>query len=152
MLGLGARGGCFCSRRKAFLGGKRIESSAASKIPTKRQQLWADLCAIAWGEMGCAGLAAPCKAEQPPANSQAVANALVRCEARTMRAEPGSRDSARAAVKHEVLRGRGFAASVTQPPRASSTPQVLLRPGGCKGRTPCGSAGARCCPGVWDLL
>lgn len=52
MLGLGARGGCFCSKRKAFLGGKRIKSSAASKIPTKRQRLWADLCAIASGRWG----------------------------------------------------------------------------------------------------
>lgn len=103
----GEPSGCFCSRRRAFAGGKRIKSLAASKIPSKMQWLWADLCAVASEEMGCAGLVALCKAEQLPASSQAVANALVRCEAQAVHAEPGSTDSARAAVKRELLQGKG---------------------------------------------
>ena len=132
MPGLSGRSlpGAFAAGGEHLLGEGESSSWQLPKYLPKG--LWADLCAIASGETGCAGLAAPCKAEQPPANSQAVAKALVRCKARAAPAEPGSRDSARAAAKRELLQGKGVCSE------SDSTATCFQHARGC-----CGQEGAR---------
>lgn len=114
--------GCFCSRRRAFAGGRRTKCLAPSKIPTKMQWLWADLCAVASGEMGQSPVqscTAACKQPggcKPAREGQSVSPAR---RARQLRLrESGCKG--RAAARTGVCSQRDSAATSLQPGRGGA--------------------------------
>lgn len=130
-----------------FAGGKRIKFLVASKIATKMQRLWADLCAVA---SGCAGLAACAKLNRCLQTACAKLNSCLQTAQRLQRCFGGVRSASRACGARQpglcksgcktraAARRSRFVVSVTQPARASRTPEVLW-PGGCEGQHPAGA-------------
>lgn len=119
-----------------FAGGKRIKFLVASKIATKMQRLWADLCAVA---SGCAGLAACAKLNSCLQTAQRLQRCFggVRSASRACGARQPGLCKSGCKTRAAARRSR-FVVSVTQPARASRTPEVLW-PGGCEGQHPAGA-------------